>query len=88
MLRLTQDPIIKVFLSLVVVLLGLQLLVSSNSLAPRPVQAAGVPDTGSQFQVMIDELKDVNKRLDTLQRYMESGALTVKVKSVGKDGDK
>ena len=78
---------VRLLLTLVALLLAANLLVQVGALGTRPVRAAGIPDSGSQFQNMVDELKDVNKRLDTMQRYLESGNLTVKAK-VDKDSTK
>jgi len=75
----------KILLSAVAGLLALHLVVLSNAAAPRTAVAAGLPDTGAQFQAMIDELQGINKRLDKLQAVIESGNVTVKVKVVEKE---
>jgi hypothetical protein len=47
----------------VLVLAGL--LLGQGALTPRPA-VAQIPDSGAQFQQMIAELKDVNRKLDTI----------------------
>jgi len=77
----------KFMLSLVALLLAANLIVQAGVFGTRPAQAAGIPDSGAQLQAVVDELKDVNKRLDTMQHYLESGNLAVKAK-VDKDPTK
>ncbi len=47
----------------VLVLTGL--LLGQGVLSPRPA-VAQIPDSGAQFQQMIAELKDANRKLDTV----------------------
>ena len=77
----------KFLLTLVALLLAGNLAVQVGMFGARPAKADGIPDSGAQFQAMIDQLKDVNKRLDGMQHYLESGNLTVKAK-VDKDSTK
>jgi hypothetical protein len=58
------------------------------SQAKEPVSAVnGIPDSGAQIQAVVDEVRGTNKRLDALQSYLESGALTVKAKIEKDDKD-
>jgi hypothetical protein len=76
-----NDRSVRVLLGSIALLLGLNLLAQLGSDGgTRTAVAAGIPDSGAQFQAMIDQLKDLNKKVDKLQAYFESGALTVKVK--------
>ncbi len=77
------DTTTKLLLSVIALLLAAHLLVLANPLTPRV--AWGLADSGAQFDNMINELQGVNKRLDKLQAYLESGNLGVKVKSSDKD---
>jgi hypothetical protein len=73
------DRSVKVLLSIIAVLLMGNLLVQLLP-APRPALAAGIPDTGAQFQAMVDQLTELNKKLDKTNEILESGKLTVLVK--------
>jgi hypothetical protein len=75
-----QDRSIRLLLAVIAVLLGANLLVQSG-VGPRRVQAAGIPDTGAQFQSMVDNLTELNKKVDKLDTFIESGALVVNVKA-------
>ena len=68
---------LRVLLGAVALLLGANLLVSLGH-STRTAVAAGIPDSGAQMQAMIDQLSDLNKKVDKLQSFMESGKLTVK----------
>jgi hypothetical protein len=46
----------------------------------RTAVAAGIPDSGAQMQAIVDQLTELNKRVDKLQSYVESGKMTVNVK--------
>jgi hypothetical protein len=47
--------------------------------------AAGIPDSGDQMQNIVDELKELNKKIEGMNAYLQSGALTVKVKDLKAD---
>ena len=79
------DRTVKVLLTVITVLLGLNLLVQLHP-APRVAMAAGIPDTGAQLQAIVDELQTLNKKVDKIDAVLESGNLTVKVKDA--KGDK
>ena len=80
-----NDRSIRVLLGIIAVLLGLNLLAQiSAQTSPRTAMAAGIPDSGAQFQAMVDHLSDLSKKVDKLQAYLESGALSVKVKEMPK----
>lgn len=74
-----QDRSLRVVLCLVAALLAANLLVSLNAGSTRVAVAAGIPDSGAQMQAMIDQLAELNKKVDKLQNFMESGKLTVKM---------
>ena len=69
---------LRILIGAVAVLLGANLLVSISQ-STRTAVAAGIPDSGAQMQAMIDQLSDLNKKVDKLQSFMESGKLTVKM---------
>ena len=72
-------------LGIIALLLGLNLVMQINgTMGSRSAMAAGVPDTGAQLQAVVDQLAELNKKVDKLQTYMESGALSVKVKEMPK----
>ena len=75
-----QDWTLKVLLLVVVALLATNLVVMSGLAAPRQAQAAGIPDSGAVMQAIVDEIKSTNARLDTLQKFLASGSLTVNTK--------
>jgi hypothetical protein len=74
------DRSTRLLLGVIAMLLGINLLVQFGTAAPRTANAAGIPDSGQQFQSMIDQLTELNKKVDKMQAYFESGALTVKIK--------
>jgi hypothetical protein len=73
------DRSLRVILSVIAVLLVANLLVSMQVASPRVAVAAGIPDSGAQMQAMVDQLTELNKKVDKLQSFMESGKLTVKI---------
>ena len=76
----------RVLLSVIALLLGANLLVQiNNSSPPRAAMAAGIPDAGAQLQGVIDQLVELNKRVDKMQSYLESGNLSVKAAKSDKD---
>jgi hypothetical protein len=72
-----SDRSLRVVLSAIAVLLAANLLVSISG-PSRVAVAAGIPDSGAQLQAVIDQLTELNKKVDKLQNFMESGKLTVK----------
>jgi hypothetical protein len=74
---------IRFLLGAIAVLLAANLLVQINRPA-RTAQAAGLPDSGAQLQAVVDQLTELNKRVDKMQSYLESGKMTVQAK-VDKD---
>ena len=74
----------RVMLALVAGLLAANLLLNTGAAAPRPAVAAGLPDSGAQLERLIDEVTKLNKTVDTLQSFLESGKLTVKVEKTDK----
>jgi len=73
---------VRVLLAVIAFLLGADLLV--NLRPARPAMAAGLPDSGAQQQQTIDQLSDLNKKMDRLQSFLESGKLAVEVKEKDK----
>ena len=78
-----NDRFVRVMLGIIALLLGLNLVVAMNG-GPRSLMAAGIPDSGAQLQAVVDHLVEVEKKVDKLQVYLESGALSVKVKEMPK----
>ena len=70
-----SDRTIQVLLAAIAFLLGANLLVHLHQ--DRTAQAAGIPDSGAQAQAQIDQLTELNKKVDRLQSYLESGKLGV-----------
>lgn len=85
MKNLNKDWSTKLLLIAAVGLLSLNLLVMSGVTNNRVANAAGIPDSGAQLQSIVDEAKGLSQKMDTLQKYLESGALTVKVKKADED---
>ena len=73
-----NDRSVRVLLAVIAFLLGANLLV--NLRPGRIAQAAGMPDSGAQMQMQIDQLTELNKKMDRLQGFLESGKLVVDVK--------
>jgi len=75
-----NDRAIRVLLTLIVLLLGANLIVNmNNSAGPRTAYAEGIPDSGAQLQKLIDAVNDLNKKVDRIDTVLESGTLNVKV---------
>jgi predicted translin family RNA/ssDNA-binding protein len=73
---------IHVLLGCVAFLLGANLFVSLHQ--DRTARAA-VFDPASQYsQQIVDQLTELNKKVDKLQSFMESGKMTVKVSELPK----
>ncbi len=93
MTQILRQQSSKILLVVIAVLLAANLAVqflgnTTVSRAKDPVTAAnGIPDSGAQFQGVVDELRNTNKKLDTLQAFLESGSLSVKAKLEKEDKD-
>ena len=75
-----HDRSVRVLLGVIALLLGVNLLFNVMHETPTPTaHAAGIPDSGAQFQAMVDSLKDVSAKLDKIDDFLESGKLTVNV---------
>ncbi len=61
-------------------LLAANLLVDIRAGSAQTAVAAGIPDSGAQLQAVVDQLVDLNKRIDKMEGYLESGKMTVNVK--------
>jgi hypothetical protein len=66
-------------LIVIVVLQGLILLGQWTGSGPLAPAAAQVPDAGAQRNQMIDELRRLNGKIDSLTERLESGRLQVQV---------
>jgi hypothetical protein len=93
MAQILRQQSVKVLLMIIAVLLAANLVVqlvgNNTTRASNPVTAAnGIPDSGAQIEAVVDEVRGVNKRLDTMEAYLESGSLTVKAKVEKTDSDK
>ncbi len=85
------DRSVRILLTIIAVLLAANLLAQWQPAGPHTAMAAGnaatggLLDSGAQLTAIDEELQGVNKKLDKLQTYLESGALTVKVKDAKSD---
>ena len=70
-----SDRTIQVLLAAIAFLLGANLFVNLHQ--DRPAQAAGIPDSGAQAQAQIDQLSELNKKMDRMETFLESGKLGV-----------
>jgi hypothetical protein len=75
-----NDRTIRVLLITIVALLAGNLLVNMNNSAPRAAYAQGIPDTGAQLQGILEAVRDVSKKVDTINSTLTSGDMTVKIK--------
>jgi hypothetical protein len=69
----------RVMLGVVAALLAANLLANVVTTTSRPAVAAGLPDSGAQLQQVVDSLEKLNKTVERLDAYLESGKLTVKL---------
>ncbi len=80
---LRNSRTIHVLLAVVAFLLGANLFVSLHQ--DRPVRAAQIFDPNAGLaQAQLDQLSELNKKVDRLQSFLESGKLTVKVTEMPK----
>ena len=73
----------RILLGAIAFLLAANLLVQINPPRVSSAQAnraGGIPDSGAQLQAQIDQLVELNKKVDRLNTLLESGSLTVKIK--------
>lgn len=68
---------LRILIGAVAVLLAANLLMTIAQ-STRTAVGAGIPDSGAQMQAVVDQLTELNKKVDKLQSFMESGKLTVK----------
>jgi hypothetical protein len=66
-------------LGVVAALLAANLAVNAINSTTRPAVAAGLPDSGAQLQQVVDEITKLNKNVEKLDAFLESGKMTVKV---------
>ena len=50
-----------------------------------PAQAGGIPDAGSQRKQMVDELRQISGKLDTLTDLFRSGKARVRLEGAAPD---
>jgi hypothetical protein len=65
----------------VLVLQGLMLVGQWTSQGPVTPAHAQIPDAGGQRQQMVEELRNVNQKLDKLVQILETGKVQVQVGS-------
>ncbi len=76
-----NDRSVPFLLGAIAVLLAANLLVNMNQAGgSRVAMAAGIPDSGAQLEAVVEQISDLNKKVDKLDGFLESGALEVKVK--------
>jgi hypothetical protein len=79
---LRNSRTIHVLLAVVAFLLGANLLVSLHQ--DRTARAAVFDPNAQLAQAQVDQLAELNKKVDKLQSFLESGKLTVKVAEMPK----
>jgi hypothetical protein len=77
-----NDRTIHVLLAAIAFLLGANLLINVHQ--DRIARAAGFDPQVTQAQAGVEQLTDLNKKIDKLQGFLESGKLTVKVAEMPK----
>lgn len=78
---MTHERSVRVLLGVIALLLGVNLLVQIvHETRPNTATAAGIPDSGAQFQAMVDSLHDISGKVDKLDDFLESGKMTVTIK--------
>lgn len=78
------DKSTRVLLTIVAVGLVANLAANLPGSGTPKAQAAGLPDTAAQTERIIDELSKLNKNVEKLQSFLESGKLAVKVDKTDK----
>ena len=79
------DKSTRVLLVVIAGLLAANLLANLPGSGSSRLQAAGgLPDSGAQLERQIDELTKLNKNVERLQSFLESGKLVVKVEKTEK----
>ena len=71
------DRTVRILLAAVAFLLGANLFVQLHR--DQTARAAGIPDSGQQMQAQIDQLVELNKKVDKLESFLESGNLKVQL---------
>jgi hypothetical protein len=74
---LRKNRTVQVLLGCVAFLLGANLIIMAHQ--DRTARGAVFDPAGQQSQSMVDQLTELNKKVDKLQSYLESGKLSVKV---------
>ena len=85
MKRPVLDWFTRLTLIAIALLLAANLAMNAGTPVQRPAYGAGVPDTGAQFQAMVDELRALNAKTESIQKLLDSGNLQVKVVPIKKD---
>ena len=80
-----SDRSTRVLLAVIAFLLGGNLLVNMNRGGAPAAYAAGIPDTGAQIQAVVDQVAELNKKVDKIDDFLEGGHLTVKVQDAKSD---
>ena len=78
------DKSTRVLLVVIAGLLAANLVANLPGSGVSRLQAAGLPDSGAQLERQIDELTKLNKNVERLQSFLESGKLVVKVEKTEK----
>ncbi|HVX84590.1 MAG TPA: hypothetical protein VH253_07220 [Phycisphaerae bacterium] len=76
---LSKERSVRLLLSVVAALLAANLFIQHGG-GPRTAMAAGIPDSGAQMQLVVDQLKELNTKVDSLNSFLQSGKLVVDVK--------
>jgi hypothetical protein len=79
---LRKNRTIEVLLGCVAFLLGANVFILMHQ--DRTAKAAVFDPAGQQSQAAVDQLSDLNKKVDKLQSFLESGKLSVKVTEMPK----
>ena len=74
---LRSDRTVRILLAVIAFLLAANLFARVHQ--DRTAQAAGLPDQGAQLQAQIEQLTQLNAKMDKLQGFLESGKLKVEI---------
>ncbi len=77
-----HDRTNRILLAVIAFLLGANLLMNVHQ--DRTAVAAGLPDQGAQLQAQVDQLTQLNAKIEKLQGFLESGKLKVAVTEMPK----
>ena len=75
MLRITFDRYSKTLLTVIVILLAIVAVGLFGHVSQPATAEAQLPDSGSQRQVMVEQLREMNMRLGTLTKLLSSETL-------------